>query len=456
MSRNSGSLPTDRNQLLRALAEIEIEAILGRQEAGGTAHHRGEVISAGIGVSPGIASGVVARSAVEALDLAAEGREPVLVVDRTDPGDNSAIEQCVGVVSAGGGLTSHTAIIARHFEIPAVCQADISSLENGDQIVVDGTAGVLSRVTGSTAVTAQLDAQELDDEHLALLESSKSLGLSGPEIYVAAQSAADVTTAMADGAKGVGLSRTEDLLPAFDPEVLTGAIAGVSSALDEIVSANKAHVSDLLSAAGGAPVRVRLFDAPSHEFDLGISETNPMMGNRGARFLVQHGALTRAQIKGMSEAGGSVEIMVPMVSSVSEAETINSWITGPHTSLGIMIETPAAAMMAGELARFSNSLSFGTNDLAQFTYAASRDDVVVPTGEPLSRLVTFAVEAARSSRPDVSFGLCGHLAGTQEGIELALRLGFDSVCVTPPEVRATQLLAVRQKAISELAASGDT
>ena len=313
------------------------------------------------------------------------------------------------------------------------------------------------------------------------------------------------------GAQGIGLCRTEhmflahDRLPIMRRFILAGDPAAEQAALDELEAAQTADFESVLEAMDGLPVTVRLLDPPLHEFlpdilDLQareargeltdeerielaavrrLHEANPMIGTRGVRLGVVRPGLYEMQVRALCTAAANlfargkkphVEVMIPLVVEAEELRIARGWVRdvldelghpelkSTVVTVGAMIETPRAALTAGELAKHADFFSFGTNDLTQMTYAFSRDDVeskllpaylahgILPANpfavldqEGVGELVRIACEAARAAKPKIKLGACGEHAGHPASADFLVRLGLDSVSCSPFRVPLARL-----------------
>jgi pyruvate, orthophosphate dikinase len=385
----------------------------------------------GLPASPGAAIGEIVFDAETAIKRSAEGREVILVRRETSPEDVHGMKAAEGIVTAGGGMTSHAAVVARGLGKPSIVGCGVldvdpdkgevrvpgasMTLREGDVVTVDGTTGAI--YAGALPVVAASALAELDTL-LAWADERRRL-----RVRANADTGRQVTLAMALGAEGVGLCRIE---PMFFAEDRLGWIRAILLADDpddegdELVLLERALVADLrqvFEAASGSPVTVRLLDWPLHEFmpaeaseraalarSLGITsaslerritklhEVNPMLGHRGVRVAVTHPSLYRAQIRAILRAADEAthpfpaEILVPMVSAegemhllgtmaVDEAERLGASLGRvPEFRLGALIELPRACLVADAIAGECDFFSFGTNDLTQTTLGFSRDD----------------------------------------------------------------------------------
>jgi pyruvate, orthophosphate dikinase len=457
----------------------------------------GPVLVTGQGTSPGVGSGPLVTSVDGALDAFDRGDDPVLVAEQTSPSDEPAMRVAAAVVTARGGMASHAAVVARAWGLPAVCGAEsvvvrpdgISAGDRfvpaGEWITVDGTTGEvrLGRVDGGGP------AADLPRDLRDVLDHADRVADGRPEVWANADTGDDARLARRFGARGVGLCRTEhlflgDRLPLLQDVLLHGG----GDALAELEHRQRADLADLLEAMDGLPVAVRLLDPPMHEFlprpgDPGASaelvaladawrEENPMLGVRGVRLGLLRPELYRLQIRALVAAtadrrgaGGEPRprVLVPMVTFVDEFVTVAAWVRELAGDLdvpvGAMVETPRAALVAGDLARVADFLSFGTNDLTQLLLGLSRDDVesrLLPAyrdrgivgASPFERLDPVVVDvmrraaaAARATRPGITVGVCGEQAADKSSVAMIREAGLSSVSCSPYRVPVARLAA---------------
>lgn len=304
----------------------------------------------------------------------------------------------------------------------------------------------------------------------------------GPVVLANADDGELAAVALAAGAAGIGLCRTEHQFLGAGAELLApwlvlGASPG-PDALDDLESHQRGRIRDVLIAMDGRPVVIRLLDAPLHEF-LGelADEVNPMLGRRGVRLALGAPWLYRMQARVIAEVAGELRgggadpqprIMIPMVASPNELDTVLSWCREEITAvdpelqipLGTMIETPRAALVADRLARSSDFFSFGTNDLTQLTWGFSRDDLdatviaryledglveaspfAVLDQSGVARLMALATETGRAANPSLTVGCCGEHGADPGSVAALVALGVDSISVAPPSVPIARLAA---------------
>ncbi|MDX1620470.1 MAG: pyruvate, phosphate dikinase [Nitriliruptorales bacterium] len=472
-----------------------------------------ELLTSGLAASPGAASGEVCFTADEAEERAGRGVPVILVRPETSPDDVHGLAASEGVLTSRGGMVSHAAIVARSIGKPAVCGArkveiDLAQrrFRVGDVTVEDGDVISLDGATGEV-VAGEVDLIEPqpDERFHRLLEWADRHRRLG--IRANADTAEDASTAVEFGAEGVGLCRTEHMFlgertPLIRRFILAADEEERRDALDELETAQQKDFVALLQALEGRPLTVRLLDAPLHEFlpdtdeliaaeatdeldDEGRSlldavrtwrERNPMLGTRAIRLAVLYPELYRMQVRaivGAIQDGDSgeaeVQIMIPLVAIPQEMSAAVEWVrdaieeTGGDPdgfAIGTMIETPAAALTAAELAEDAAFFSFGTNDLTQLTLGFSRDDVAARILEPyldqgllshdpfqsvlepsVGRLIRLAVDEGRGRNSALELGICGEHGGDPDSIRFFADVDLDYVSVSAYRVPAARLAA---------------
>ena len=477
----------------------------------------GRPLTTGLPASPGAAGGRIALSTDEALEVAEQGDDVILVRRETTPDDMLGIQHAAGLLTCRGGLVSHAAVVARGWGIPAVVGATEvvltdrtvtigdTVLRSGDLLTIDGSSGEI--FAGALPTASQEPPPELD----LLLAWADAVADGHVEVRVNADTNGDAALGRRRGARGIGLCRTEHMFLSADRLALMRRFILVddpdsdAAALAALEEAQTVDFESVLAEMDGLPVTVRLLDPPLHEFlpdpfdlvareaagrldDAGraeldavrrLHEVNPMLGTRGVRLGVTRSGVYEMQVRALCRAAANlfergltprVELMVPLVVDAEELRIARGWVTGVldeigHPDLasdvvtvGAMIETPRAALVAGALAEHADFFSFGTNDLTQLTYAFSRDDVesrllpayralgILPANpfevldpEAVGRLLEIACEDARRIKPDIKLGVCGEHAGDPASAALLVRLGMDSVSCSPFRIPLARL-----------------
>ena len=393
------------------------------------------------------------------------------------------------------------------------------TVKEGDWLSLDGTTGEV--MLGQLALMASKPPKEFD----TILKWSDEVRKGKMSVRANADTNEDAKKARELGAEGIGLCRTEhmflaaDRLPVVRRMILASSPAEEAAAFEELRKVQKKDFVALLKEMSGLPVTVRLLDPPLHEFlphvnELEIkkattgldaeetallraaqewSEVNPMLGTRGVRLGVMKPGLYAMQVRALMEAADEVaskgyepivEIMIPLIVTREELALARGWveevladinsrpapkakkgeksIKRPKVSIGTMIETPRAALRAGELAEVSDFFSFGTNDLTQMTFGFSRDDVesrMMPAyleagllkrnpfetidQNGVGELVFLAAERGRKVKRGLKLGVCGEHGGDPESIGMFYRAGLNYVSCSPYRVPIARLSAAQ-------------
>jgi len=393
-------------------------------------------------------------------------------------------------------------------------------VKQGDVISLDGTTGEI--MVGEMSLTAA----EPPAEFFTILKWADEIRKGKMKVRANADTGEDAAKAREYGAEGIGLCRTEhmflapDRLPIVRRMILADTPAEEDTALEELRVAQKQDFAEILREMSGLPVTVRLLDPPLHEFlprvdeleikkaTVGLSaeedkliaaahawaEVNPMLGTRGVRLGVVKPGLYAMQVRALMEAADQVaaegyqpviEVMIPLTVTREELVLARSWVeavllehsrkpkaktkakskkklTRPKVTIGTMIETPRAALVAGEMAGVSDFFSFGTNDLTQMTFGFSRDDVesrMMPAyleagllkRNPfetidqvgVGELVEIAAKRGRKAKRGLKLGVCGEHGGDPESIAFFYRAGVDYVSCSPYRIPIARLAAAQ-------------
>jgi pyruvate,orthophosphate dikinase len=516
-----------KEEAVARITPDHIDSVLHPQFAPG----KWNVIAKGLAASPGAAVGHAYFTAEAAAEAAATGRKVILVRNETSPEDVKGMLASEGILTARGGLVSHAAVVARGWGKPAVVGAealriDANSAVVGDVVIREGDVISIDGSTGEVVLGAvELTTAEAPPELETILSWADEITAGRIQVWANADNGPDATNARKFGARGIGLCRTEHMffderrLPVVRRMLLAEGEEQEKAALEELRATQKEDFVSILEAMDGLPVVVRLLDPPLHEFlprveELAVKEAtvglepeeakmyaaakawredNPMIGTRGVRLGVIKPGLYAMQVRALMEAaaeraakGGHpiVEVMIPLTVNKEEMALARSWVeqaiadvakeTGfgdqVEVKIGTMIETPRAALRAGDIAELAEFFSFGTNDLTQMTFGFSRDDVegrLMPTyldkgllpANPfqsidvagVGELVRIAVERGKAARPDLSVGVCGEHGGDPASIKFFYGAGLDYVSCSPFRVPIARLAAAH----AVLAAGGD-
>jgi len=384
----------------------------------------------------------------------------ILIAHNLTPSDTASMnrERVLGIATDLGSRTSHTAIMARSLNIPAIVGLhDITAkLETGQNVLLDGTDGLLivDPTPETLAQYAEIESRRARVvAQLRELRETRSTTRDGRHIVLSAniELPEDVDAVKANGAEGIGLYRTEFLylnrnsLPTEDEQY-------------EIYRKVAARVRP-------DPLIIRTFDLGGDKLAPGTvditDELNPFLGWRAIRFCLENIDIFKTQLRAIlrAAAAGNVKIMFPMISGSDELRRAIAVVAeckeelkldiGEKIEVGAMIEIPAAALSANVLARQVDFFSIGTNDLIQYTLAVDRVNERIahlyePTHPAILRLLKMVADAAHAN--NIWVGVCGEMAGDVALIPLLLGFGVDelsaSATLVPRVKRAVQSLAI--------------
>ena len=376
--------------------------------------------------------------------------EPVILVAADlSPSDTAGLDtaRVLGLATAQGGPTSHTAILARTLGLPAMVAGGdaLMDLANGTRVALDGRTGRLWLEPDAEAIAsvqAFLAAEAVKRERREAERALPAETRDGRRIEIAANvnNPEQVAMAIGQGAEGVGLMRTEFLF----------LERGATPSEDEQFEVYSA----MLEALDGRPLIVRALDIGGDKQVAHLAlprEENPFLGVRGARLLLRRPDLMEPQLRALyraAKSGRPLSIMFPMISSLQEVlalravcDRIRAEVDGPVVPLGIMVEVPSAAIMADVLAPHVDFFSIGTNDLTQYALAIDRQhpDLAAEADSlhpAVLRLIRQTVEGAR--KHDRWVGVCGGIAGDPFGAALLTGLGVNELSMTPRDIPAVK------------------
>jgi phosphocarrier protein FPr/phosphocarrier protein len=378
-----------------------------------------------------IAAAATGGGAPSQVEFAAD---TILLADELLPSELMSLprERIVGLATAGGGATSHMAIIAASFGIPTLVAMGPALLEvpEGSRVLLDATAGLLV-----IDPDEQVRARALKRASETRQDTGECVTRDGARITLLANLGGlrDVEAALAAGAEGCGLLRTE----------FTFLDRPDAPSQEEQRSAYQA----IVDALGGRPLTIRTLDiggdkpVPYIHFP---PEQNPALGARGIRTGLFEPELLDEQLRAIAGVEGSgIKVMLPMISSVAELRAVRERLLAfkQHLPLGVMVETPAAALIAERLAAEADFLSIGSNDLAQYALAMDRTNPLFAASidalhPAVLRLIAMTAEAGRSAAKPVS--VCGNLASEPLGALLLIGFGIhelSAVSAALPSVR---------------------
>lgn len=393
----------------------------------------------------------------------------VIIATDLTPSDTAQLnkEFVKGFTTDIGGRTSHSAIMARSMEIPAVVGTNSASqtIANGDMVIVDGINGEVYINPSPETIEKYKNLQQdfiKQKSEWALLKDEPSISKDGTQVELVANigSPQDVESVISNGGEGVGLYRTEFLYMERD-QLPTE---------DEQFEAYKT----VLEQMGEKPVVVRTLDIGGDKqlpyLNL-PTEMNPFLGFRAIRLCLEEQDLFRTQLRALLRASiyGNLKIMFPMIATINEFRAAKAILLEEKESLkangvtiseeievGIMVEIPSTAVIADQFAKEVDFFSIGTNDLIQYTLAADRMNEKVsylyqPYNPAILRLVKMVIDAAHSEGKWA--GMCGEMAGDEIAIPLLLGLGLDEFSMSASSIlkARSQIKGLNQKEMAQLA-----
>ncbi len=384
-------------------------------------------------------------------DLSEIDHDVIMLAEDLTPSDTIHFNRkpIVGFATAAGGRTSHTSIIAKSLFMPAVIGVDrlIEVIDNDEMVIIDGYEGtvvvnpnpaLIAEYRGKVFRHAEYERKLLENRDLdAITKDNVSVRLVANIELIE-----EVDDALRFGARGVGLYRSEFLYISKSPELPT----------------EEEHFEiycKLAKAMDPHPVIIRTFDLGGKKLArevIGTKEDNPVLGLRGLRLCMKHRKMFVTQLRGIlrASAHGPIQIMFPLVSNVQEVRQVKSLLKelkrelasegiafNPDIEVGIMIEVPAAALMADVLAKEVDFFAIGTNDLIQYSLAIDRGNENVsylyePLHPALLRLLKFVIEAGKSEGIPVS--VCGEMAGHSLFAIALVGLGLEVFSMNPSSI----------------------
>ena len=477
----------------------------------------------GVPASPGAASGKVAMSTNKVIEYNSTETDAILIKSETISDDINAMSLSQGVLTLKGGMTSHAAVIARGMGIPCIVGVrnvvfkehekiimleDGNIISEGDDITIDGSTGAIY------LEKVKLRPPETTGTFNTLLKWADEF--CDIQIRANADTVEEAKVALFYEVDGIGLCRTEHMFTDTNrinlvrQMILTNSDEERGSIIEKLLPIQKEDFIELFKEMSNLPVTIRLLDPPLHEFlpnsqqeiqktakimaitqqQLSdrikeLSEFNPMLGTRGVRLGVMVPEIYEMQVQAIFLAAIEVfkkyqivvnpEIMIPLISANKEVDLVRDSIEKVFLQLngnssvdlkyklGVMVETPRAALRAGDIARSCDFLSFGTNDLTQMTYGLSRDDsnrfmreylekelfssdpFKTIDVEGVGELLKIAVQRARNTNSKIVTGLCGEHGGDPSSISFCRSVGFEYISCSPYRVPIARLAAAQSR-----------
>lgn len=387
---------------------------------------------------------------IETMDLSSLEEECILVAEDLTPSDTAQMnkEMVIGFVTEIGGKTSHTSIMARTLEIPAVSglKGITSRVQNGDFIIIDGKEGlVLLNPSEEEIKTYQQKKKEYEDFKVRLkdMKGKESISKDGVKVEIAANigTPKDVDKVIENDGEGIGLYRTEFLY--MDSKTLPTE--------DEQFEAYKI-VAERLE---GKPVVIRTLDVGGDKdipyLDL-PEEMNPFLGYRAIRLCLDRTDIFKTQLRALLRASafGNIKIMFPMISSIQEIRDAKKILEeakeelrkenipfNENIEVGIMVEIPAVAVHSDIFAKEVDFFSIGTNDLIQYTLAVDRGNQDISHlynqyHPAVLKLIKMTIE--NGHKEGIWVGMCGEAAGDEKLIPLLLGMGLDEFSMSSSSI----------------------
>ena len=379
--------------------------------------------------------------------------EVILFAEELHPSDMAKIDfrYVRGIVTETGGTTSHVAILARSMEIPVLMGLEgiLTKVEKGQMVILDGNEGVLFLLPDEKTQQEYLEKQEAEGmlrQKLKEMNCLPAVTTDGRRVHLYANVGGlkDIELAVKHGAEGVGLFRSEFLY-------MESSRFPTEQEQFEIYK----KAAELLKK----PLTIRTLDIggdkalPYYKFE---KEENPFLGWRAIRFCLDMRDVFKTQLKALLRAAayGDIRIMYPMIVSVEEFRKANQLLEECKQELkergvlfresiqtGIMVETPAAVLMAEELAKEVDFFSIGTNDLTQYILAADRGNQKLtklydPFHPAVLRAVAQVIQAGHKAGIEV--GMCGEFAGDEGAVPLLVGMGLDECSMVSSEIAAVR------------------
>ena len=394
-------------------------------------------------------------------------QEPVIVAaEDLAPSETVQMDksQVLGFVTRQGSSQSHTAILARTMNLPALIGIPVKAEWDGKMAVIDGINGILYVDPDEETLKKMQLLQKEEQERLRLLTEWKdreTVTKSGRKIRLCANvgSIADVAGALQNGAEGIGLFRSEflfltaDHCPTEEEQFQTYRLAA------EMMAGKTVIIRTIDIGADKRAAYMEKKPEPGKE-DSSLyleEETNPAMGLRGIRLSLKKRELFKTQLRAILRAGafGEISVLYPLIASVEEFRKAKALLAEVEEELkalgipfgnvrqGVMIETPAAAILSDLLAEEAEFFSIGTNDLSQYTMAVDREnprteEYFDPHHPALLRLIRYTVKNA--GKAGIPVGICGDLGGDETLTEFFVKEGVDELSVPP-----SRILPLREK-----------
>ena len=391
-------------------------------------------------------------------ERAALPAQAILIAEDLTPSDTAQLDRSrvVGFATTRGGASSHVAIIARSFDIPAVAGIEARALDlpDGERVVLDGTAGLVQRNLSEEDIAGILERQRRLAERREredALRDEPAITTDGHRVAVVANigGVADAREAMTKGAEGVGLLRSEFLFMERTTAPTEAEQAAVYADCARALTPGQPLVIRTLDVGGDKPLTYLPIPA----------EENPFLGIRGVRVGLEQPAVLRTQIRAIlaaADAGAHLQVMFPMIATMADwrrakaifDEERDASGVGTPVSVGIMMEVPSVAVMARQFAAEDGCdfFSVGTNDLTSYTLAMDRGHPklaaqVDPCNPAVLTLIGQAAEALHERGKWL--GICGGVASDRQAVPILVGLGVDELSCSIPAIPSVKAMVRR-------------
>lgn len=360
---------------------------------------------------------------------------------------NAHTQGIKAIITEFGGMTSHIAILARSFQIPAIISVNHATfiIQSGQNLIVDGYTGEIFIEPDEELIASYRQKIKSEKEYKESLSKLIEIPTSTKDghkisLWCNANNSEEVRQSFLNGAEGLGLVRTEHLIISLDRFP------------DE--EEQYEYYNEIAQIAYPMKVTLRAFDIGTDKYTKHIAkrEENPALGFRGIRFLLSQRDYFKSQIRAVLRASRNknVRLMLPMITSIEEVIQTQALINeckkelseahltfDDNLELGIMIETPSSALLSDELAKICSFFSIGTNDLTQYTLAVDRDNELLvdyynPFSKSVLRLMSIIVNSAHKN--NIPVAICGEMANHPAATSLLVGLGIDELSVSPSVV----------------------
>ena len=406
----------------------------------------GEVLTEGLAASPGVSSGVV-KIIKSMEDLGKIKKGDILVTTMTNPDMVVSMEKAAGIVTSEGGVTAHAAIVSREMGIPAVVGTGnaLEVMQDGDEVTVDGFHGKVFKGRAENKSVKILPIVDTKTKIKVLVDLPKFASR-------AAKTKAD----------GVGLVRLEGLIASSGRHPLDYESKGEIKDYQKMLQEGLGQIAETFI---GKQIWIRSSDIRSDEYSNleGAPkeiEKNPMLGDHGIRFSLKHPEIFKAELlacKELADKGHKFGVMFPQIISTDEvqsAKKVFEELKIDNVEFGVMIETPAAAIMIKDICEVGiDFISFGTNDLTQYTLAIDRgnedvQNIYDETNWAVLKQISRVIRECK--KHNVQTSICGQAGSNKEMVKFLVKHGIDSISVNADVAKEISVLVQKLEAGEEV------